>query len=367
MARGENIYKRKDGRWEGRYPKGRKSDGSIYYGYIYGKKYQMVREQVIIKRAVYQGSNENRKKRIRNQITFHDWATIWINKIEKKGIKPSTLSSYQNKIDVHLLPYFGHLKLRDISKDLLDEWVNEKSEILKISSIHIIFSLLKRCLKEAVDYDFLAYNICDKVCLPKWKKTKVLALSKCEQQKLTDYCEKQKQGMPILFALDTGLRIGEICGLQWRDVDFVDKRIYVRRTRQRVPSSLLEAKTSVIDQSPKTVSSERYVPLTKRAFRILVTLKKQANTEYVFSKRLKALEPRNLIRLFDQYKKTLGFYSITFHTLRHTFATRCIELGGNISSVSKLLGHSSIKMTLDIYTTSFYEEQVQTIQCLEKF
>lgn len=102
MARGENIYKRKDGRWEGRYPKARKEDGSIYYGYIYGHSYQAVRKRIIEKKATHTLYHTSTHQRFQGD--FEAWATIWLNQLMKENIKESTYASYQNKLTLHILP-----------------------------------------------------------------------------------------------------------------------------------------------------------------------------------------------------------------------------------------------------------------------
>jgi len=203
------------------------------------------------------------------------------------------------------------------------------------------------------------------VVLPKVKKAKVQALSTTDQEKLLKETTTNKKYFSISLALQTGLRIGEICGLKWSDIDFENKTLWVNRTLLRVQSSgKTEKKTEVVEMTPKSTNSQRRIPMTETLYAYLLDLKQHSISEYVISNKDKALEPRTIAYRFQMIRKKIGLEHFSFHSLRHTFATRCLEAGGNIATISSLLGHSSIKMTLDCYTNSFFSEERQLLEKL---
>ncbi|WP_207696625.1 site-specific integrase [Enterococcus sp. DIV0212c] len=365
MARGENIYKRKDGRWEGRYPKGRRADGSLLYGYIYSSSYKIVREQIIEKKAQWQLIHKPVPYYFSG--TFGDWVDIWLNKLMKGRLKPSTYTSYSNKFQVHILPYLGRLSLEKITAANIDQLIQEISKELRPSSVHVVFRLLKSCIYAAKERGYIYINPCEQTILPRYKKTKVRALTRQEQQAVEVESLKSYKGLPILLALETGMRIGEICALKWSDINFSSSTLQVRRTKQRVNNTYAnDSRTCLIETEPKTMAGDRIIPLSKKLKKLLIAELDRTNSAYVISNGIHSVEPRTLNYRFEKIKREIGLQQVSFHSLRHTFATRCVELGANIASISALLGHTSIKLTLDTYASSFFEEQQATIKKLEQ-
>ncbi|MGX7150771.1 tyrosine-type recombinase/integrase [Enterococcus ureasiticus] len=366
MARGENIYKRKDGRWEGRYPKARKADGSIYYGYIYGRSYRSVREQILEKKVLH--SLENSTFQQKFQGTFGTWAIIWLNQLMKDNIKESTYSSYQNKLSLHILPVIGNTSLHRVDKKQLEQLVDQLKDKLSPASIHITFRLVKSCLKAARDRGYLYINPAEQVSLPKIQKEQVPALNRQQHTKILKESKKSIKGLPVVLALETGMRIGEISALRWEDVDFEQEMIHVRRTKQRIFDFASDAtKTKLIETAPKTKRAKRAIPMTPCLKEQLICAKSQAISSYVVESHGKSIEPRTISYRFERIRTKVGILNVGFHALRHTFATRCVELGISINTISALLGHASIKMTLDTYTYSFLEDQRQAMDKLSVF
>lgn len=356
MAKGENIYKRKDGRWEGRYPKARKIDGSIHYGYIYARSYRAVKEQLIEKKgqktSIYTGAIKEFYG------TFGDWANIWLTDIMAPTLKESTHASYSNKLQLYVFPSLERCSLKKITATDINKLVKRLSENLAASSIHIIFRIVKSCLEAAKERGYIYLNPCERTILPKIDKKKVKALTRIQQKAVEAESMKTVKGLPILLALETGMRIGEICALKWEDIDFDSSVLRVQRTKQRItfPNSTGQ-RTKIVETEPKTINANRVIPLSAKIKKALLKWKKQATSSYVITNAEQSVEPRTVSYRFERIKRKLGLNYVSFHALRHTFATRCVELGVNIAAISSLLGHSSIKMTLDTYTNSFLEEQ----------
>lgn len=362
--RGENIYKRKDGRWEGRYIKGRQKSGKIHYGYIYGYKYAEVKHQLILVKYEKQANEGTSLLPYEGELS--EWTHYWLETFVRPKVKGSTYASYKNKMDVHVLPQIGAVKLQKLKQTDIKFLLKQMDKTLKASSIRSIFSVLKNCITKAVSVNLLNDNPCIGVELPKARKQTVKALSTKDQERLIKEINSSQKFFSITLALQTGLRIGEICGLKWTDIDFENSFLWVNRTVLRIQTDDNSGrKTEIIEMTPKSNNSQRKIPITDSLKEKLLELQKISTSEYVISNKHKALEPRTIAYRFQMIRKKIGLENFSFHSLRHTFATRCLEAGGNIATISSLLGHSSTKMTLDCYTNSFFSEERQLVEKLE--
>lgn len=365
MRRGENIYRRRDGRWEGRYKKGRKSDGCVKYGYVYGKTLHEVRNKLYPLKVHYQTIQEMQGS---SCVAFEEWATLWLKEIQE-SVKPATYANYYYKMTKYVFPFIGDVFLNELTPEiggkLLLKWTRYG---LKHSTKQVIFRIVCQCLKYAKEQKQLKDNPFLSVKLPKENKVKIRALTKNEQQRLenTALKEKHNQGIPAYLALYTGLRIGEIAALCWSDIDFENNLLQVNHTYQRIALPLGNQRTQLVFDTAKTEASTRVVPLGNKLKRLLSKLKKSSTSQYVFSYKNKPLEPRLLTYHFQQLRKKCKLERIHFHQLRHTFATRCLEIQGDILSVSAMLGHTSTQLTLDTYADSMIEQRVKIIYQMEK-
>ncbi|EOH94982.1 hypothetical protein UAW_02061 [Enterococcus haemoperoxidus ATCC BAA-382] len=362
--KGENIYKRKDGRWEGRYIKNRTPDGKIQYGYVYGKKYTEVKERLIVLKAKYTGKQNSQNIYYGD---FPDWLLFWREKYLKKMVKQTTFSVYSGVINNYLLMYFNKKRLTKINSIDIQEFI-EYLENLDLSSGYIrnIFHILKICLREAEKQGYINQNPCLGITLPKTKIKPVHALTIKEQRKLELAAFQSKSCSPIILALYSGMRIGEISGLKWSDIDFETETIHVQRTVYRISKSTGDKmKTQLVEGTPKTESSRRIIPLSQNLKKYLLDKKKEMNCEYVIADKGRISEPRLINYRFKRLLCIAGLENIHFHSLRHTFATRCLENGADITSLSRLLGHTSVKMTLDTYTDSMLENRRAAISAVD--
>jgi integrase len=176
--------------------------------------------------------------------------------------------------------------------------------------------------------------------------------SRQEQEKLCEFLtsDLDKFNTGILLCLFTGLRIGEICGLCWEDVSIAERTLKIRQTAQRVQNTDAQgSKTQIIFSSPKSAGSMRTIPIPDSLLPIIKKHKKAENGFFLTNSSKKFVEPRLMQFHFHKVLKECGIASANFHALRHTFATRCIELGMDVKSLSEILGHSSITITMDRY------------------
>ncbi len=365
--RGENIYKRKDGRWEGRYIKGRKKDGSIHFGYIYSHSYQELRKRLYEEKLSNAGANFNCQCNF-NGILTEKWVISWLVNQEQK-VRYNTYKSYKSKIEHHILPYFSGFLLSEIKKEDIQDWVNNLNKILKPSSVKVIVRVFSICLNDAVLEEKLDKNPIKEICLIKDEPKKAKAFSKEEQEKLENQIflseEHFKSYFPFYLALYTGVRVGELTGLKWQDINWDDQYLIVQRSIQRVKFE--DGESILVETKTKTVHSHRLIPLSCETLYWLKRWRDLTNTgsNYVISGRNgKPMDSRNLRYHFKKLKEISNVEDLPFHSLRHSFATRCIESNASVTTLSELMGHKSAKMTLDIYTSSFFGEKKKVINLL---
>ncbi|MGX7150240.1 tyrosine-type recombinase/integrase [Enterococcus ureasiticus] len=364
VKKGENIYKRKDGRWEGRFTKNRTTKGRIIYGYVYGKCYSEVKEKLSVKKAQYIFSSQQESN---YSGTVEEWITYWLEKSIKESIKMSTYSNYRGKIEKHIIPHLGNIPLKKLKREDIETFIRHLASIqLSNSTIQNIVNLLKSAIKEAIRMEKIYHNPCKNVLLPSAQKASVQALPINNQRKLERAALQEEESSAIIIALYTGMRIGEISGLRWTDIEWNKNIIYVRRTISRIPSTTHVGKTELVIDLPKTKTSIRAIPLSKNLKKYLQIKRENATGSYIVNCKGTFTEPRIISYRFKKVLKNAGIAPISFHSLRHSFATRCIEKGVDIATLSKILGHASVKMTLDTYADSMWETRKSALNVLDK-
>lgn len=365
--KGVNIYKRKDGRWEGRYKKGVAPNGKTVYGSCYGKTYSDVKEK--LEKCKLQALTNKKNIKTISLKPFGAYCDNWLS-VNKNKIKESTMVKYTVTINNHIKPYFGgyspQLITTEMTADFIDYMLTTKK--LSAKTVKDIAVVLKSILKY-ISKNYGGIEMID-VVMPKYTATKIRVLSKEEQQRFFEYLitdiDNYKFG--ILFALMTGLRLGEICALRAGDVSLKDRVVVVRETMQRIKNLSGEgAKTKVVFSTPKSDRSVRVVPLTNTAYELCKekVSKASPNTFLLTGSETKFIEPRIMQSKIKKYSKECGIDDMHFHVLRHTFATRCVEVGFDIKSLSEILGHSSPRITLERYVHSSVEFKKQNMAKLE--
>ena len=353
--RGENIYKRKDGRYEGRYVIGRDARGRTRFGYVYGRQYAEVRHRLIQKKAELA---DNRGETCTTSTTVERWMLRWLESEMQLKLKPSSYQTYRQHFRKHIQPALGWMNLGQLTADdVRGMLLLLMQKGLKQSTARSVLRLLSAGLEAAVDEGLIRRNPCRKVQLRTQEKTEQRVLSADEQSRLQTAAAAAGQ-TAVVLGLYTGMRLGEICALQWQDVNWENGTISVRRTVQRIRREGGEAgsKTAITIGTPKSSRSRRVIPLPESLIASLAQLRRQSDGPYLLAGRT-AAEPRTVQRRFARLAKALGLSGVHFHTLRHSFATRLMEKGVDVKTVSVLLGHSSAKTTLDFYAHSLMEQQ----------
>lgn len=285
------------------------------------------------------------------EVYFEIISKEWLD-YKKVSIKNSTYYNYLFIIEKYLNPEFKNKDIKTIQN--YNYYVKKLQERLSSKTIRDIINVLKSILK----YYETEYNCIlqvKKINVPKIEKRKLKILTNKEKEQLENYCFEQNtlKTLGIVLCLNTGMRLGEICALKWENIDLVNKCIYIEKTLQRVYNQQNKNSNIIIDK-PKSDFSIRSIPINKKVYGILKNLKKMFNdNDYFLSgKSNKIIEPRNYQYTFKLILKKCKLKSYKFHILRHTFATNCIEVGMDAKSLSEILGHSDVNITLSTYVHS---------------
>lgn len=361
---GENIYKRKDGRYEGRYVIGKTPKGKTRFGYVYGRQYTQVRNQLLRKKAEHLRRREPAFPGQR--ILLKDWMGTWLQEELLGRVKPSSYQAYQRQISAHLLPCLGNDLLSEITPPRILAFVEGMEAAgFAWATVKGVFRLLKAALRHAHEAGLLPRNPCRNIRVQPWEKPEQRVLNRSEQEALRHACISQGE-LPALVGLYTGMRLGEVCALKWTDIDWEKRTISVKRTAQRTTRSGGELRTELTVGAPKSRRSRRVLPVPEFLLALLKAAWIAAGKAqgYLFGKGGRAAEPRTLQRRFRRLSRALGLIGVHFHTLRHSFATRLMELGIDVQTVSALLGHQSARTTLDFYGHSLSERQTHAAALL---
>jgi integrase len=340
--RARNVYKRKDGRYEGRYIKGRDIDGKALYGYVYARTHAEVVEK---RKAAISGAAA--PQRIPAGVTVTEVVGDYLES-KRSTLKASTIGVYRRYLDNHIAAYFGSARCDRLTKAAVESFVKTRLEAgLSPATVKAILAFLKTGVGAKADSCVFEANI------PKVRPTEARCLSGSEQKRLecTASASSAVDFAAVTLGLYTGIRIGELCGLMWSDIDLERGIIRVRHTAQRIQTvGAAEHRTEVVLLSPKTQTSERDIPLPPFLVKILQEHMPGCGNGHILSRDGRLIEPRNIQYRFKRLLLKAGLRDINFHALRHTFATRALEQGFDIKTLSEILGHASATITMRIYT-----------------
>lgn len=354
--RGENITKRKDGRWEARYIRGYSEDGKALYKFLYAKTYAEVKAKKA--EALYAAKAE--KVLIKTNLTYDAVLTAFLLN-RKYAVKESTYAHYCDIVDTHIRPVLGCLRVKQICASTIDRFANDKLEHGRVDgkgglspkSVKDMLSVMRLSFKYAVKEGLMPPEAIA-FSSPKVTNKDIQVLSVPEQKKLETITEysKDPNRFGVYLCLYTGLRLGELCALKWSDIDFDNAILNVRHTISRVTNtdSKSAAKTKIVISEPKTKSSERQIPLPSALVRELTSHKNSVSSDgYLLTGTSHYIEPKNYYVKYKRWLGECGLADYNFHALRHTFATRCIEKGFDPKSLSEILGHADVNITLNRY------------------
>ncbi len=391
-ANGEGtIRQRTDGRWEGLYTINYKRKS------VYGKTQDEVRKKLNkvlndIDSGIY---IEN------NNITFGAWLDEWLEIYAKPSVKLSTYGSYEGYIRNHIKPEIGKIKLSVLRADVLQKFINQKlingrcdkvKDIntnklvtkkggLSEKTIKNMYNMIHSALKQAYRNGLVNQNVSELITLPKQKKNEMCVLSLNEQKALQTAVQDERLGIGIILSLFTGIRLGELLGLKFEDVDFENKTITIRRTLNRLKVfDNPDKKTDIVIGEPKTNKAKRVIPLqdfiipllkSHRA-RILMERMKASNLYkndgFIMCNEFgKHLEPTIYQNFFKNMLRKAEIQETHFHTLRHTFATRALENGFDVKVLADILGHADASTTLNKYAHALPDHKkasMEKLSCL---
>ncbi|MBR1635974.1 MAG: site-specific integrase [Lachnospiraceae bacterium] len=351
--KGENIRKRADGRWEGRFQAWDEKRNRKVSKSIYAKSYTEAKEKLAAAKVVQQQNIHGLGwKESLSGILLADYEKIaseWLEDI-KQCRKYSTYVKYEQIYEKHLRGIFSNFNTTNISMKQIAQslsGINCSSQ----SMMKSIFSVANQILKFAHEHYGSPYHRLSPSKEHSAPKT-IEILTRAEQIRfLGELCddmdsEERNYRLGILLCLYTGLRLGEICALKWNDIDLDGGLLYVKRTVQRIKTDGKEAGTFLREDDPKSMTSKREIPLPEA---ILALLKSRySDDEYVISGDCPT-EPRTMYNHYQKHLRNAGITKKKFHCLRHTFATNCVNAGVDAKSLSEILGHADVTITLNRY------------------
>lgn len=338
-----NITLRKDGRFMGKFIVGYNDKGKAQYQYVYGRTYDEAESKVLIGQEVASRYLSGR------YITVGKVYAEWLNAVVNR-VKESTLANYKAKFEKHILPVFGDVPCVDLSAGRLNEYINKKlADGLSTSYVRDIIKVFRTMLSYAQEEYGFKLSL-KNVVLPKVERKQIERISDAEQKRLTDYLKANMSltAFGILLSLCMGLRIGELCGLKWEDVDFQNKILHIRRTVQRITSANGNRKTKIVISAPKSATSFRDIAIPE-SFMKYFRMFREVACHYILSGADKPVEPRTMQYRYKKILQAAEIGNHNYHKLRHTFATNCAEHGFDVKTLSTVLGHSSVNLTLNRY------------------
>lgn len=349
--RGENIFKRKDGRWEARFLINRDSSGKAKYRSVYARTYTEVKE----KRRNMQETYVDSCKKPDCTYVFREILEKWLR--EKDGrLKEQTVQKYCYCMEKHIIPVLGNIPMKELSTEIIHQFLQEKMRCggncgkpLSPNYVRTMAVIISSAHDYAVKEGFCS-PFYDKLQKPREEKKEIIILKHREQKELEQEAKRHLSGagLAVYLSLHTGLRIGEVCALSWNDIDFEEGFLYVNSS---VVRKNIQNHSKYEIAQPKTTKSRRMIPLTEQLVAVLEEEKRKSSSFFVISsgKEGTFMHPRTLENRYKAMLKKCEIPEVPYHTLRHTFATRCIECGMDVKALSEVLGHSRVNITLDTY------------------
>lgn len=306
-------------------------------------------------------------------MTYKNWLNEWLTHYIKPSSKQRTFKQYSKVAQIHILPYLGDIELTDLTPFVLQKFITDlmtngnkrTGKGLSPNFVKTILSVIQNSLKTAHLVGYLPEYSANKIKRPKIVEKQVECFSIQEQKKIEEAAlsVKKDKYRGIILCLYTGLRIGELLALTWNDVDFEKSILSVTKTCHDGNENGEHIR--IID-TPKTENSRRQIPLSKTLVKMLKDMKRKSKCEFVIADGEKPVFIRSYQRTFELLLKKLKLPHKGFHSLRHTFATRALECGMDVKSLSEILGHKNATITLNRYAHSLWEHKAEMMNKLSK-
>ena len=308
---------------------------------------------------------------------FSSYANKWVTSIATQ-VKETSLAKYRNIVERYLKPYFGRRTIAEIEAREIAQFLQtlnsqrSNSRALSSSTITAILATLRRALNFA-RFELSLPPLDFKNLNPKRvRRASIDVLSAREQKKLREYLLEHIESpsaLGVFLSLTYGLRIGEVCALAWRDVDFDSGTLSVVHTMTRIQTfeKARGKRTSIRVTEPKTPNSIRKIPLSRETLDLLEAMPERSPDAFLLTGRAdRHIEPRTLENHFKRILRSIGIRKVNFHVLRHSFATRWVESGLDVKALSELLGHSSPGITLSLYAHPSMESKRKNLDALNR-
>lgn len=375
-----SIYQIKDGTWKGAISIGRDINGNIKRKTFSGK----TRSEVNKKMKAYFADLEHGKVILNQNINLQDWFIFWLENYKVNNVKVGTIEMYHSLYKNYIKDKsIGITKLSKLKTSTLQVYYNQliKDKITTVKRLKYLNNIIGSSLNQAISEEYLLKNPCTNVAFPKIEKKEIDIFTYKEQKQFIKSLEETKDRFKTLykFALGTGLRRGEILALKWSDIDFDKREVSITKSLKYAGKNELSNidKATFIMQTPKSESSIRKVPIPSnlikelREYKVLQTKEKLKNAVvyqdkgYVFAKEDgRPIEGQYLQRYYKKALQNAGIEYRKFHITRHTYASRLIEKNVNLKVVQTLLGHSSLKMTSEIYAHVLPKQKIDAVELL---
>lgn len=298
------------------------------------------------------------KKHLNKNLKYEEWLDIWMEK-ERFFIKESTYATYTNIIENHLKPVLGKKKINNITNEDLQNFIILKLSTSKknlekglaLKTVKDMTVLIKNTLKTATQNKLIPFQNFQCKFPSSFSKSHLKTFSVEEQKILFKYLinNQNSKNLGILLCLQTGLRLGEICGLQWQDINLEKSTLTICRTLQKIYiKEKNKSYSKTIISTPKTKTSNRIIPLNIDFINLIKPFQQNKNN-YFITNSTNYLKPHCYRYYYQKLLHFLNLPKLRFHSLRHTFATQAVELGIDCKTISEILGHANMNTTLNLY------------------
>ena len=384
-----SIRRRSNGTWEGRYTDGVNEEGKQIQRSVYGKTKKEVADKLhTIFYQKQQGVYVTPTK-----VLVKDWLIEWLHNYAHIMIRPSTYISYEGYIYNHIIPMIGDLPIQKLTPPIVQNFYNDRflngrtdgKGGLSSKTLRNMHNMFHQAMEQAKINGLIMQNPTNNAIIPKSQKKEMRVLSVEEQLRLLSMIHLHRLGFAIKFDLATGLRIGELCALKWTDLNYQKKTVKISRTLQRINTNQLEREeldgsenmTMVVEGDVKTSSGFREIPIPDKIWMELMQHQQFQQQEYmtygipiladgyIFAMPFgTCVEPSTMRDALNYLLAAAGIEHANFHSLRHTFATRAIEAGMPVKTLSDILDHSQVQITMDLYCHSSIDHMRDSMNAL---